>query len=203
MKNRLGSRCFDVGDESAGAVQQSAMADKFATKTGGKPVVMTLNLHEAFAGGFCDVAEVGKRLLLGEPVGGFRERKRDGFEALGHDGFHVMIEANIAVLAHTRKGFSASGNTPAALVAVSTDRKHGGADATSPETRCAFSATGKFARARKRVCDISAKRFVTQQAQSASFTRNTEAAFAVSHSHAPKLRLGETHVPERLSSNTR
>jgi len=199
MKHRLSSRCFDVGNESAGTVQQSAIADSFTPKTGRKFGVIALNLHEAFAGGFCDVAEIGKRLLLGKPVGGFRERKRGGFEALGHDGFHVMIEANIAVLAETGKGISASGNTPASRVTMNTDRKHGRGEEwmTEPASiaRRALLATGQNTSARNRICDISAKQFVTQQPQSASFNHNKEAAFAVSHLNAPKLRLGETHVP--------
>ncbi len=199
MKNRPGLCCFDVGDESAGTVQKFAIADNFTTNTGRNFGVIALKFQEAFASGFFDVAEIGKRLLLGKPVGGFRERKPGGFEALGHDGFRVMVVANIAVLAQTGKGFSASGNAPASQVTMSTDRKHGGGEEwvtePSPKTRRAFSATGKFASARKRVCDISAEQFVTQQAQSATFTHNTEAAFAVSHLNAPKLRLGETHVP--------
>jgi hypothetical protein len=43
--------------------------------------------------------------------------------------------------------------------------------------------------------DISAKQFVTTKQQSADAIHNTESVFEATHSHAPKLRLGETHVP--------
>jgi hypothetical protein len=45
------------------------------------------------------------------------------------------------------------------------------------------------------VCDISAERFVTTKQQSAGSNRNEEVVSFASWSHAPKLRLGETHVP--------
>jgi len=237
MENGLRLGRFDVGDESAGAVQQCAIADNFTAKTGRKFGVIGLKLHEAFAGGCFDVAEIGKRLLLGKPVGGFRERKVNRFEALGHDGFHVMIEANIAVLARPGKGFSSSGNTPALEVAMHPARHVCEVAKNFPRRelqrwepvdrfpvlrevfRLPLTGNESVARCQRQMhfdrrtlpgaveivivpirrrecaCDISAERFVTRQPQSASFAHNTEAAFAVSHSHAPKLRLGETHVP--------
>jgi hypothetical protein len=46
-----------------------------------------------------------------------------------------------------------------------------------------------------RVCDISAERIVTTKQQSAGSNCNEEAVSVASHLHAPKLCLGETHVP--------
>ncbi len=45
------------------------------------------------------------------------------------------------------------------------------------------------------VCDISAERFVARQSRWADGTGNVEAAVSRLRFHAPKLRLGETHVP--------
>jgi hypothetical protein len=69
--------------------------------------------------------------------------------------------------------------------------------------RRAFTATGKFTSARSIACGISAEGSVATQAQQPDAPRNVEAQFFVSRFHAPKLRLGETHVPERFSTRTR
>ncbi len=53
------------------------------------------------------------------------------------------------------------------------------------------------------ICDISAEPFVTTKQQSGGTTQNKEAASVASCVHVPKLRLGETHVPERFSTRTR
>jgi hypothetical protein len=55
----------------------------------------------------------------------------------------------------------------------------------------------------KCACDISAERFVATRTQHADTARNVEAEFFVSRFHAPKLCLGETHVPERIATRTR
>lgn len=52
-------------------------------------------------------------------------------------------------------------------------------------------------------CDISAGLFVAKQSRHADATGNEEAAFSRMRFHAPKLCLGETHVPEIFSSKTR
>lgn len=52
-------------------------------------------------------------------------------------------------------------------------------------------------------CDISAEPFVAKQSQSATTACNVEAVFFVSCLNAPKLCLGETHVPVRFSTWTR
>jgi len=44
-------------------------------------------------------------------------------------------------------------------------------------------------------CDIFAERFVARQSRWADGTGNVEAAVSRLRFHAPKLRLGETHVP--------
>lgn len=47
-------------------------------------------------------------------------------------------------------------------------------------------------------CDISAEVFVAKQAQRADVSFNEEAWFLPVHFHAPKLCLGETHVPQKI-----
>jgi hypothetical protein len=54
-----------------------------------------------------------------------------------------------------------------------------------------------------RDCDISAGAFVAKESQRTDATRNEEAWFSRLRFHAPKLCLGETHVPLRFSSMTR
>ena len=56
---------------------------------------------------------------------------------------------------------------------------------------------------RHRACDISAERFVTTKQQSGGTNHNEEVVSVASCVHVPKLRLGETHVPERFSTKTR
>lgn len=53
------------------------------------------------------------------------------------------------------------------------------------------------------VCGISAEAFVAGRSQRADGTCNEEAAVSRLRLHAPKLCLGETHVPLRFSSMTR
>jgi|HubBroStandDraft_6_1064221.scaffolds.fasta_scaffold238567_1 hypothetical protein len=54
-----------------------------------------------------------------------------------------------------------------------------------------------------RDCDISAGAFVAKESQRTDATRNEEAWFSRLRFDAPKLCLGETHVPLRFSSMTR
>ena len=75
---------------------------------------------------------------------------------------------------------------------MTTKRKHERGDAVSRERIAPFC-----------VCDISAEVFVAKQSQRADATCNEEVWFSRLRFHAPKLCLGETHVPLRFSSMTR
>jgi len=60
---------------------------------------------------------------------------------------------------------------------------------TRTQPKMVFPDAGKF------TSGISAEQFVAKQSQVAGANRNKEAISRASCSHAPKLRLGETHVP--------
>ena len=66
-------------------------------------------------------------------------------------------------------------------------RMHGRGDAVSRE-RIAPSCA----------CDISAEAFVAKESQRADATCNEEVWFSRLRFHAPKLCLGETHVPQKI-----
>jgi|GEM_PF-2610340 len=72
--------------------------------------------------------------------------------------------------------------------------KHGGGESLRIARHCAIAVTGNSASALFGTCGIFAEPSVATQSRIAGGTYNTGSVFAGTHSHVPKLRLGETHV---------